>query len=484
MKWLNKVQLHEQTQRFILLLIFYLLGPILTLGIIGGIVLRKLPSNARHWERTLTQQTGLHWAIKSVEYRSPGFVRLHKVQILDDSAKDPVFYAEQVDIRRMTGTRRDKIFPGIWTDSGGEDPAWSGLTAVLTHVLPSFCSNEPFWQITAQTSILDFRGYSGENSALLVQNMLQKVLARLDTLADVPVQFVFEDIFVFSEHSLQKGGNRAEDKADLFRFIQGNIYRAASEVRSEWSFEIRDISNTERLNLSFALSPTNTLDITLRTGKQPLPCNLAAVFYPAFKHFSGGVFRGEFILSTRSGHHSQTIRMNDVTFQNVPLTPLVCTYTDFAVTGTIADLQFDCAVFGAGGPHVEGRLQAKEGAVEKALFLRCIDNFGLRCVDNAGLPVQPESMRDPTKRMVPFTACVVWFSLTPDGIVFNADEWWLDAIMHQKINDKLSEWIIRLPSHRRTVTYRELMSVFVSDSAPTVPLTSGLKPLLQHVPIK
>ena len=325
------LQLHEQTQRFILLLIFYLFGPILTLGIIGGIALRQLPSNARHWEHTLTQQTGLHWAIGSVEFRSPGFVRLHKVQILDDTvpkpadtaAPKPVFYAEQIDIRRITDTSRDKIFPGVLTDSGGKSPVWGELTSILTSSLPSFRSNDQFWQISTPKAFLVLNDDSGASSASLVQNMLRRIFARFEPLADVPVQFVFEEIYVFSEYSLKRKG-KAEDRADLLHFVQGNIYRTPAEIRSDWSFEIKDISNIDRLHLSFVLSLTDTLEITFRTGKQqPIPCDLAAVFYSPFKHFSGGSFLGEYVLSTRSGHNSQTIRLNNAIFINIPLAPLI-----------------------------------------------------------------------------------------------------------------------------------------------------------------
>ena len=473
------MQLHEQTQQFILLLIFYLLGPMLTLGIIGGVVLRKLPANARNWERALTQQTGLHWEIESVEYRLPGFVRLHKVQIKDDATKPPfpsIFYAEQVDIRRVTNTSRDKIFPGISTVSGDESPAWSGLTGVLTSSLPSFGTEDVFWQISVSRSksILNLGDYSGENSALLVQNMLRKVFARFETLADVPMQFVVEEIYVINEHSLKRGGDKIE--ADLFRLVQGNIYRTPSAIRSDWSFEIPSISNTDRLQISFTLSLSDSLEVAFRTGKQPIPCDLAAVFYSPFQHFSGGTLEGEFTLSTRSGHNSQTILMNNVIVRNVPLAPLVNTYTDFAVEGTIVDLQFDQAVFGAGDISAKGRLQVQNGAVEKTLFHRCVGNFGLS--------VQPENILEAPVQMVPFTACVVWFHLQPEGIDFSADKIWLDAIMYQGTDtSSRADWVVRLPPHRQRVTYHEFMSVFAPDNAPTVPLTPGTQSILSLVPI-
>jgi len=468
------VQLHEQTQRLILLLIFYLLGPILTLGIIGGVVLRYLPANARHWEQTLTQQTGLYWTIGSVEFRSPGFVRLHKVEIMDDTGKRPVFAAKEIDIRRITDTRRDKIFPGIATDSSSDSSAWSGLTATLTSVWSAFRSEEPFWQITVPVSILDFRDYASDDSALLVQNMLRKVFARFDTLADVPVQFIVEEIYVVSAYSMNHNrGDRVE--ANLFRLVQGNLYRTPTETRSDWSFEIQDISDIDRLHLSLTLSQADTLDITFRTGRQPIPCDLAAVFYSSFNHFSGGTFVGEFALSTRSGHNSQTIRLNNVIFQNVPLAPLVGTYTDFAVTGTIADLRFEQAVFGAEGVNVEGSLYVLNGAIETALFHRCVDNFNLT--------VRPAEILDAQLRMIPFTESAIRFQLQPGGIDFQPDQFWRDVFMCYLEGDRVV-FTVHFPERRQPVTYYEFMSVFAPDSAPTVPLTPGLQSVLPFVPLQ
>jgi len=463
------MQLHEQTQRFILLLIFYLFGPILTLGIIGGIVLRKLPSHARSWERSLTQQTGLYWTIQSVEYRSPGFVRLLDVKIFDDTAQHSVFQTKQIDVQLVTEPGRAKIFPGILAASPTKK---TGLTAFLESSFPSFRSADRFWQITARLSVLDFGKYSSEESALLVQNMLRKVFARLETLSDVPMQFVFEQIFIISEHSLNKEGDKPTDKADTFRFVQGNIYRTASEIRSDWSFQIKDVSEFDAQHLSFVLLPHDTMEIAFQSGKQPIPCDLATVFCSSFKHFSGGVFRGEFALSTRN--NSQTIRVNNVIFENVPLSPLVGSYTDFAVRGTIADLRFERAVFGTEGISAEGSLHVQNGAIETALFHRCVDNFDLT--------VRPADILDAPLRMIPFTECAILFHLQPQGIDFREDQRWFNTFMYYKEGDHVV-LTVHFPEHRQTVTYHEFMSIFAPDSAPVVPLTSGLKEILPLVPI-
>ena len=468
------MQLHEQTQRFILLLIFYLFGPILTLGIIGGIALRKLPSNARSWERNLTQQTGLHWSIQSIEYCSPELVRLKEVKILDDTAQLPLFHARQIEVQLVTDTPREKIFPGISATAKTEH---TGLTALLTRSFPSFRSADRFWRISVPFAIVNFSKYSSEESALLLQKMLDRVFARFDTLSEVPVQFVFDQIAVVSEYSLKKEGDKNEDKVDIFRFVQGNIYRTPEEIRSDWSFQIKDVSEFDRQHLSFILSLNDTLDISFRTEKQPIPCDLAAVFYAPFKHFSGGTFQGEWVLSTRSVNNSHTVRLNQVIFTNVPLAPLVREYTDFSIEGTVADLRLDRAVFGTEGTYAEGSFQIIDGALDNALFHRCVDHFRLT--------VEPQHILDAPTRQIPFTACAIHFRLQPEGIDFWADHIWRDVLMHYKEERSThSLWQVRFPVDRRPVTYHELMSIFASDGAPVVPLTPGLRSVLQHIPVQ
>jgi hypothetical protein len=313
--------------------------------------------------------------------------------------------------------------------------------------------------------------------------MLRKVFARFETLSDVPVQFAFERIIVVSEYSLARKSTKIEDNVDIFRLVQGNIYRTPAEIRSDWSFEIQNIPDIDRQHLSFTLSLSDTLDITFRTGRLPIPCDLAAVFCVPFHRFSGGTFQGEFVLSTRSANNSRTIRLSNVLFQNVPLAPLVGPYTDFAVVGTAANLQFEQAVFGTEGLFVQGNLRVENGAIESALFHRCVNKFALTIRDAEGKP--NDNVLDSTDRMIPFTACAVLFRLQPDGIDFGADKFWQNSLMYYQKNDLAGiEWIVYLPPHREVVTYHELMSLFASDSAPVVPLTPGTQTLLQHVPIR
>ena len=118
----------------------------------------------------------------------------------------------------------------------------------------------------------------------------------------------------------------------------------------------------------------------------------------------------------------------------------------------------------------------QNGMIDAALFHRCVGNFDLK--------VEPENILFSDVRMIPFTASAILFRLHKDGVDFRADQRWFNALMYQEssVIGNPPVWAAYFPSHRRTVTYHELLSIFASDGAPTVPLTTGTQSLLQHVP--
>ena len=360
-------------------------------------------------------------------------------------------------------------------------------TRLLEGILPVFRSGDRFWQITVPLSLLDF-GKSGEDSALLVQNMLRKVFARFDALSKEPVYLALEQIAVRSEHSLARG----EDQFDTFHTVQGNFYRTPTESRSDWSFQIRGISGLaweEREQLSFTHCLRDTFEISFqsgcREGRQFIPCDLAAVFYSPFRHFSGGVFQGKFSISTRGGRaESRTIRMENAVFRNMLLAPLVGPYTTFAVEGTVTNLFLSQAIFGTENIFAEGHLQVTNGAVEMPLFARCVGNFQLTVITRDRFGERSGCILDSTMLTIPFDRCAVHFRLHPGGIDFWADQRWENLLMYRRHdNSPHAAMTVYLPPHRRTVTYHEVMSLFAPDNAPVVPLTQGMRAIVPHLPI-
>jgi hypothetical protein len=469
--------LHDQTRKLLSLLIFYLLGPILTLGIIGGVVLRKLPSNATKWEYALSVQTGLHWTVGSVEYRSPGFVRLHRVKIIDDTVSKEFFVAGKLDVRYSVTMDRNKFFPGIEVAKMPSNLQLERILDSFTQIFPSPGHPDGFWQISAPYVLIKFDEYAANASAAVVQNTLNKLLSRLTHLSESPIQLTFENIIVASEYSSQK----SDEKFDTLRFVQGNLYKTPDEIRSDWTFQIKNVWEVETKSLSFVQSlETDKMEIALRTGKQPILCDFAAVFCPAFKPFSGGTFSGEIILEEQGNPaSSRTIRLNQVTFKNFRLEPFAQAYTaPFTVSGTVDNLQLDKAVFGGGLWMAEGHFQIVNGSVDATLFHHFVENFRLT--------VEPSDILESPRQLIPFTGCAIHFKLQPDGAAFWADERWKNAFMYQnKDADGIGSMVVFFPSEnskRLPVSYHSILSIFAPAAAPVVPLTPGLQKVISVLP--
>ncbi|MDR3234341.1 MAG: hypothetical protein LBT46_11885 [Planctomycetaceae bacterium] len=471
------MQLHEQTRRFLALGTFYLLGPMLTLAVIGAVVLRKLPDNARRFEYALSAQTGLHWSIDSLEYRSPNTVRLCRVQLYDND--NTVFIAPQIDIGYVTGGKLDERFPGVVLNRRIKESAAKkqgflpNFLQGFAGIFPSFEPESGYWQINLDAALIKLDAYSGETSAAAVQQVLHKIVSRFEFIAETPVQISVEKLAAVSGYSAAKKG----EKYDTFRFVQGSIYRTNDSCRSAWTFQIKGISETETAQLSFVRPLTGgQLEITFQSGKQQVPCGLAAVFCSSFTPFSGGKFSGNLTLNADGiNPRSATLRLDNVTLQNFDLTPLVKPYTRFAITGTVADLTIKHAVFGASQFTAEGCVKIASGSLDAALFNRIVDNFRLT--------VAPSTIVESLQQSIPFTACAVHFRLQPDGAVFWADELWRDAFMYTE--DK-SEMImtVYMPAgnKRQAVSYQAVLSIFAPDAAPVVPLTPGLQKIFSVIP--
>ncbi|MDR3181636.1 MAG: hypothetical protein LBT89_01745 [Planctomycetaceae bacterium] len=472
------MQLHEQTRRFLALGTFYLLGPMLTLAVIGAVVLRKLPDNARRFEYALSVQTGLHWSIDSLEYRSPNTVRLCRVQLYDND--NTVFIAPQIDIGYVTGGKLNERFPGIMLNRSVKESAakkqdfLQNFLQGFAGIFPSFEPESGYWQINLDTALIKLDAYSGETSAAAVQQILHKIVSRFEFLAETPVQISIEKLAAVSGYSSTKKG----EKYDTFRFVQGSIYRTNDSFRSDWTFQIKGISETETEQLSFVRPLAgDTLEITLQTGKQGVPCGLAAVFCRAFEPFTGGDFSGRFSVTLNNTNpRSAAVRLDNVTLKNFGLIPLVKPYTRFAITGTVADLTIKHAVFGTSQFTAEGSVKIASGSLDTALFHRIVDNFRLTVV--------PSTIVESPRQPIPFTGCVVHFRLQPDGAVFWTDELWKNAFMYTENSKGEIVMTAYMPAgnKRQAVSYQAVLSIFAPDAAPVVPLTPGLQKIYSVIP--
>jgi hypothetical protein len=288
----------------------------------------------------------------------------------------------------------------------------------------------------------------------------------------MPVLFAFEDCLV------QCTDTTPHPSAPVhFRDVKGNLYHTANDIISDWTFQLPPELEIQRFSIVKQRSGSSA-EITLRTGKRTIPCNIAGMVCSPFRQFGAGArFSGAFAVETNAA--ASVIRIESAVFRNVALAPLAAQYTPLPVTGTIADLQIHKAVFGGEMFAAEGCTQIVDGTVDTMLFTRIIDRFGL----TTNLP----DVSDPSETHVAFDGCAVHFKLQPDGIVFWGDKQWEDGklLMYRKGDILRTQPMYVLSPHEQNppVSYHSILSLFAPDDAPVVPLTPGLQRLVGSIPV-
>lgn len=467
------LKLHDSTRRALSLLTFFLLGPILTIGILFGIGLRHLPSNARQFERLLSSRTGLDWSVETIDYRRPDLVRLKNTAISHFQVSKPLFHASEIDLSFVPCLNRDEFFPGIEIPEPTEAPPWGILG--FSNRIPAIRSKpEGFWRILIPRAVVQLEDIAPENVTELIEEGFFKILARFSTLSDEPVQIVLDEIVVRGPH----GAPDSKTATDRLRFVVGNFYRTSDKVRSDWTFQIPTVSETETQHFSVAAyRGSGGFEIALKTGEYPIPCNFAALFSSTFRPFSGGRFSGEISGEFRKGGlDSWTIRMRNAFFRNLDVASFTAEYTPFEVTGTVHGLEIKQAEFGRNMFAAEGWLYVVNGSIEQTLFNRLVDRFSLT--------VDPASILEAPFGSIPFDHSVVFFRLMQDGAAFWTEQG--DNLFMSRSGDgvRSQPMTVFFPAsnNRQPISYHAIMSALAPDTAPIVPLTPGSQKIISILP--
>lgn len=448
----------------------------LTLGILAGIVVRKLPYNARNAERALSIRTGLDWDIEQVEYRSPTSVRLKKVRLRNFRSDEPIFQADRIDVSFESSNRLNELFPEIDTETAGPSAETQKNSVALLKEIRSLAGQKDgFWRIDIPESTVRLDLFSSEESVQVVQDFFFKLLSRLTGMSESPVRFAFETIDIHSPYSKAK----EDARADRIRFVAGNLYRTRLAFLSDWSFQVPSISETETQRFSVAHARReNTFELRFSSGKQPIPCELASVFCSTFSAFgSGSRFSGTIFSQYRAGRQSPwTIHLHNAFLNNLDAAPFAESYTPFAVTGTVKGIRIERATFGAGTMTAEGWLDIVDGSLERVLFNRLVDRFDLHVV--------PGEIMEAPYGSIPFDRCLLGFRFQPEGAVFFSDQ--KDNLLFMvRYGDGLQTQPMAVcfsSDRRQPVTYHEIMSALAPDTAPSFPLTPGSQRILSMFP--
>ena len=482
----TEMALHDQTRRAVALLIFSFFGPILTFGIVAGIVARKGSWNARLYEQAVATHTGFNLRIGSVEYRTPESVRFRNVDILDASTNIPLFHAPEVEWTFVSSKRLDDSFPGLLAKKEGERESRPSLESFISFFAAAFSirsDKSGFYHLTIPQAEIRFETLTPEESAKKTQELLFELVSRYRKIAEHPVQVDLERV----DLRLRGNGQRKTPLPDSVRFVQGNLYHTTESVRSDWTFQIPDVSELETLRFSIEeRQSTKGTERTLHFSNRleaaypkVIPCELAGAFSSFFHPFSrDSHFFGEIKAEYRPSESGNpwTFRMTDLYLENLNLAQYAAEYTSFPIAGTIR-VQILHATFGNGLFTATGWLEVCQGKMDQFLFHRLIKEFALR--------VEPEGILETmTAPMVPFDQCVVTFRLSGDGAMF-----WNDNsvppnlfMVRKSLSPDIPGMSVFLPAEKNSISYPKVLAAFAPDGAPSIPVSAETQKILTVLP--
>ena len=473
--------LHDQTRRVLTLLIFYLLGPILTFGLIAGVAVRKVSWNARLYERAVAAGTGLALHVGSVEYRTPTCVRFQNVDVLDGATGAPLFHAPAIEWTFVPSEKLGDFFPGLAPEKKGdreERPSLESFVSFFSAILPIRSETLGFHRLTIPQSEIRFETLTPEESAKKTQELLFELLARYRKTPGLPIQIGLDHV----DLNLHNSGKRERSLPGSLRFVQGNLYRVADSTRSDWTFQLPEVSEVEMQRFSVEEQPaklvlrfSNSLPDNHQAYPKEIPCELAAAFCSFFQHFSqGSQFFGDLTAEYRASEPGNpwTFRLLDFFLRNLDVARYAAEYTPFPISGK-ADIQLYRAAFGSGTFTAEGWLEVRSGSLDRTLFHRLAERFDLR--------VDPEGSLEGTA--VPFDRCVVVFRLDKDGATFwkNNDDG-TNRFMVREARPTVPPMSVYLPNTRSPIPYPMILAALVPDTAPIIPLTSGTQKIISVLP--
>jgi hypothetical protein len=453
----------------------------LTLGLVAGAVVRKASWNAKFYEQAVAAATGLPLKIGSVESRTPTCVRLRDVTVLDTQTAVPLFNAPAVEWSFVSTGKLGDFFPGLVPkkkENVENRPSLKSLVSFFSAAFAVRSDGSGFCRLDIPQSELRFETLTREESARKSQELLLELITRYRKTSGLPIQVALERV----DLRLRSDGDREQPLPGSVRFVQGNLYGVEESVRSDWTFQIPDVSEmeTQRFSLEERKSAKGT-EVVFRFSNRKekgypkmIPCELAGYFSSFFHPFNcDSLFNGEITAEYRvSESNPWTFRMTDLYLANLDVAQCAADYTSFPVFGN-ANVQIYEATFGDGVFMAAGWLQVQNGSIDRTFFRRLVENFALEVTS-------PEILNS-SMPSIPFDNCVVSFRLTKDGATFWKDES-NPPNLFMLCESRSPVMHVYLPNIKRPISYPAFLAAFAPDAAPIIPLTPGTQKIISTLP--
>lgn len=442
-------------QQRLVLILFWILGPLTTFVVVASVGVRHTTWAARFYEDALGREIGRDVTIRRVEFVRPDTVRLHGVAFGETVSKTPrLFFPEMLieDVVIDTDDAIDRFFPALASDAGIVKPT-------------------RFYRLHAP--LLVWNAASGETSPL------EAILAywgRVDVPPAVatPIQIGIDEMRVVRETPHTK------PVTVKLTSLQARSCRTSSAHHLDGRFTTAGDAASESVfwSVVHSLDPAATLRSAIElatTPSSPIPMPLLAIFAPSLDIAGNesrfvGTLRGELMWEPDPQRYLWSLFLKEVTVRNIPLESLARQFTHYRVSGTIEGVCLDEAHWREGLVSAKGWLHLTQGVLDAELVARLTAQLRLRTI--------PDDLASRVSGgVVPFEQFGLRYQLSRRGATFEAPG--ENGIIMQDATRTLS---LVIPPAMQPTPYSEILSVLTPSTAPQVPWTPQTKQALQILP--
>jgi hypothetical protein len=503
------VFLHDYTRRFLTLTLFFLLGPTLSVLVLGVIVCQKLPVAVRKHEQIILNQTGLNVRIDSVSELRPGETRYTNLRLIDSETKKTVLSCPELIITFVRTTNLKRFEPVDTLSENGEtetvtaavdvgevgdntdtitvitENRQTNLFDVVTDYIPFYRKGVGFWRVTAPQITVHFDRVPADVGGAQLKEFLFALLAHRRGPKDSPLEFTVDTLEIKTPVEV-RNGDASNTPLDLtLTFFGGRFYSTERSTRVDISWAFPHFSPSSVVAFHAVRSRTGSVPSTHITFSVPkneyVPVTLLSSFVPQFEQlgklcrFSGTIQCDHLPTpNLQTGITRETawnVMWKDVSLRGIDLKKFANDYTSFNLTGVIS-VEVTSAIYNDSLVTANGWADIVNGTIERELFQRLTKDFALI--------VEPKEFIEKFPgEQVPFDKCLFCFNITPGEVMFTAYKGsYKNMIMQSR------EGIMEVSTQPTTtpISIPTLLSSMVKTDTPSIPWTPGTAKIMEVLP--
>ncbi|MGL6225458.1 MAG: hypothetical protein ACRC10_02400 [Thermoguttaceae bacterium] len=508
--------MYDSNRRLITIILFLLLGPLLTIALSAGLLLRSLPLSARWEERQIAAQTPWTVQIEQVEHLNPSTRRYKQFSILQSQTRIPLVVCPEIELVQ-------------------KGPKWScEITELFVNLEPigQLDMFREFNRILFELFQDQFGGvartftFTIENIEITAPFSYQQADSFPQT-SSVPQTSSFQQIGKEADSGDRADLNRGVDlgrSIDLGQTVDSNrmISLDGSGVTtisgSSQKFRLTFLNGTftstpekDLLECSFNMSDNLTAEpIELRIEKtrnvadsqQRPQLNL---LYSTVQTYSSGRFltllfpdliplgpdcrfSGR-IYAEFMPEQKMQVKLEEMNITGIDLALLAPTLTPYHVSGLftigIKEAMLEFSRTDNRLHYAKGWGEIKDGTLQKELLVKLIDQFALswtptETATNTGYsPLERVRPNSP----IPLEHAVICFDFNDSGCLFQSVNP-SGAMMKFKGNQGNNYLYLQQSRSETRIPYANVLYSLMSDNAELVPLTPQSQKIIPYLPLE